>query len=83
MRSSAHEASENGGGGVCGEHTESEWPLSEVYALRPMLQRRPWAVLNRFFALASMLHLSGSNLESMSEFYDNFFLRAVTLLQDG
>ena len=44
------------------------------------MQRRPWAVLNRFFALASMLHLSGSDLESMSEFYDNFFLRAVTLI---
>ena len=30
-----------------------------------------------------MLHLSGSDLESMSEFYDNFVLRAVTLLEGG
>ena len=28
----------------------------------------------------SIAHPSGNDLESMSEFYNNFFLRAVTLL---
>ena len=39
---------------------------------------RPWAVWGRTFALMSITHPSGNDLESMSEFYNNFLLRAVT-----
>ena len=40
----------------------------------------PWAVWGRTFALMSITHPFGSDVKSMSEFYNKRFLRAVTLL---
>ena len=39
----------------------------------------PWAVWGRTFALMSITHPFGSDVKSMSEFYNKRFLRAVTL----
>ena len=42
----------------------------------------PWAVWGRTFALMSITHPFGSDVKSMSEFYNKRFLRAVTLVRD-
>ena len=41
----------------------------------------PWAVWGRTFALMSITHPFGSDVKSMSEFYNKRFLRAVTLVE--